>query len=355
MKKSPVSTFREMPIDIAKGLGIILVVAGHTIAAWDSGHESLHKFIYSFHMPVFLGISGLYVANAQPFRNFLVQKIERLIVPFLFWTLLYFSFELAKGSFRSFVGDTKSFSLFSTDAVSALVRVPLLANWDALSAANVFVDLWFLPTLFSLVILLRLLSPLTKQLHPAVMLCITVAFSYAVYYLSSSLGIRPLNFWGIDIAIFALPFVYLFQLRQIIYPRSTLLLPIMFGLVWYFALTTDVAVATLSVSNYLNFIISACAGVILILSLSKTLEQTQLGSIISRIGQRSYCIYVMSGLISYLAGMITKNVAPSAPDISNFLKCIMIIGSAYALYPILQSHRFSQRFALGEAKNSGRT
>ena len=71
-----------------------------------------------------------------------------------------------------------------------------------------------------------------------------------------------------------------FQLRQIIYPRSTLLLPIMFGLVWYFGLTADVAVATLSVSNYLNFIISACAGIILILALSKSLEQTQVGSIV---------------------------------------------------------------------------
>lgn len=36
-------------IDITKGIGIILVIIGHTI-----GNQYVNKVIYTFHMPLFL-------------------------------------------------------------------------------------------------------------------------------------------------------------------------------------------------------------------------------------------------------------------------------------------------------------
>ena len=38
-------------IDIARGIGIVLVVLGHCLSQLDG---SLRTFIYSFHMPLFL-------------------------------------------------------------------------------------------------------------------------------------------------------------------------------------------------------------------------------------------------------------------------------------------------------------
>lgn len=40
-------------VDVAKGIAILCVVAGHTFAAYDPGSLQ-NKFIYSFHMPSFL-------------------------------------------------------------------------------------------------------------------------------------------------------------------------------------------------------------------------------------------------------------------------------------------------------------
>ena len=40
-------------VDVAKGIAILCVVAGHTFAAYDPGSLQ-NKFIYSFHMPLFL-------------------------------------------------------------------------------------------------------------------------------------------------------------------------------------------------------------------------------------------------------------------------------------------------------------
>lgn len=47
---------RENWVDIAKGIGIILVVMGHANCP-----EIPHGIIYSFHMPLFFFLSGLFI------------------------------------------------------------------------------------------------------------------------------------------------------------------------------------------------------------------------------------------------------------------------------------------------------
>ncbi len=44
-------------IDIAKGIGIILVVTGHLLPV----AAGLHVLIYSFHMPLFFFLSGFFL------------------------------------------------------------------------------------------------------------------------------------------------------------------------------------------------------------------------------------------------------------------------------------------------------
>lgn len=52
-------------VDIAKGIGIVLVLIGHI-----SQNKNLHYFIYSFHMPLFFIISGyLYSEKEQYVRK----------------------------------------------------------------------------------------------------------------------------------------------------------------------------------------------------------------------------------------------------------------------------------------------
>ena len=53
-------------IDQLKGFAIFLVVTGHVLeyclVSTDSGYESVwHKLIYSFHMPLFAFLSGLFM------------------------------------------------------------------------------------------------------------------------------------------------------------------------------------------------------------------------------------------------------------------------------------------------------
>jgi len=51
-------------IDIAKGLGILVIVLAHNDLA--GYHPTLHKFIYAFHIPLFFFLSGMFFRPSAP-------------------------------------------------------------------------------------------------------------------------------------------------------------------------------------------------------------------------------------------------------------------------------------------------
>lgn len=69
-------------IDISKGLGIILVVLGHTSLSKIS--QISYDWIYSFHMPLFYLLSGLCFNNNKynNFRIYIKRRFKTLILPF---------------------------------------------------------------------------------------------------------------------------------------------------------------------------------------------------------------------------------------------------------------------------------
>ncbi len=59
-------THRRSDLDMAKGLGILAVLVGHTVSG------RLHSLLYSFHMPLFFLISG-YLLSSRTHRNTLMR------------------------------------------------------------------------------------------------------------------------------------------------------------------------------------------------------------------------------------------------------------------------------------------
>ena len=71
-------------LDLAKGIGIILVIAGHCIKL---SHWSC-QLIFAFHMPLFFFLSGFTFSTKDSFGTTVFKKSKTLIVPFLaFFTL----------------------------------------------------------------------------------------------------------------------------------------------------------------------------------------------------------------------------------------------------------------------------
>ncbi len=77
-------------IDALRGWGIFLVFLGHTTLI----NKDIDHYIFSFHMPLFFFVSGLFYKEAKEslgFRRFFFEKLNARMVPyFLFGFLTYF-------------------------------------------------------------------------------------------------------------------------------------------------------------------------------------------------------------------------------------------------------------------------
>lgn len=75
-------------IDLLRGIAISLMIIGHSIIVHPIDFtsvpwcQSLHNWIYSFHMELFFFISGA-VYHCEKYSVYLVKKIDRLIVPLI--------------------------------------------------------------------------------------------------------------------------------------------------------------------------------------------------------------------------------------------------------------------------------
>ncbi|MFT5848855.1 MAG: fucose 4-O-acetylase-like acetyltransferase [Psychroserpens sp.] len=124
-------------IDLFKGLLIILVILGHVLQG-NIDEAIWRKIIYSFHMPLFIGISGfLFNVNRVVDISYveLIKKyIFRVILPWTIAVLAYFSLTLIHND--------------SSDFLNGLIKAFI----------NPYYHLWFIPGFLSWVVLTWLLK-----------------------------------------------------------------------------------------------------------------------------------------------------------------------------------------------------
>ena len=134
-------------LDIAKGIGILLVVIGHCIpdastsegiSIW--GYKVLFNIIYSFHMPLFFFIAGFFlsresiVKKGQTKLDVVIARAKRLLVPYFFVGMCYAPLKIL-------------FSRFANKPYD-------LANlWKIVIGVNPDGELWFLYALVVIVVI----------------------------------------------------------------------------------------------------------------------------------------------------------------------------------------------------------
>ena len=74
-------------LDTAKGFGILLMIIGHTLYLQPNHCSKLNAVIYTFHMPMFLMITG-YFFKPLPLRESLSKYIRNLVNPCVLTLLL---------------------------------------------------------------------------------------------------------------------------------------------------------------------------------------------------------------------------------------------------------------------------
>ena len=128
---------RDRSIDIAKGIGIFLMVMGHT-----TSNKIALQWIYSFHMPLFFFLSGIFHSQGKDYKEFLEKKVKSLLVPYFFFSIILFLFFLIVSKNIGFsAGENLSvkenfIGIFLANDVTGLSQM----SWGG--------QLWFVPALF---------------------------------------------------------------------------------------------------------------------------------------------------------------------------------------------------------------
>lgn len=179
-------------VDTARGLGILLVMIGHSQAL----PGIFDKWIFAFHMPLFFFLSGFTFApkRAQPFGALLRSRARGLLVPFAFFWLASYAFWLGERRLKAedmLIGPLEPFNGLLMAAGSTLF----------LNEA-----LWFLPCLFVTTVLWHALLRAGDR----------IAWSLVVVL--GALGMLALGrfadwvVWNADIACVVAPFFALGEL-----------------------------------------------------------------------------------------------------------------------------------------------
>lgn len=99
-EKSIIQKSRIDWLDFAKGIGILCVVFGHTQIPYISEY-----LIRPFHVPLFFFLSGFcFAVKKYNFKEFLSKKIKSLLMPYIFFSLIWIVYETINETIVSISG-----------------------------------------------------------------------------------------------------------------------------------------------------------------------------------------------------------------------------------------------------------
>ena len=292
-------------IDIAKGIGIILVILSHT------DYPELMYYTSPFFVPIFFFCSG-YTSSRKniSLRNCYNRVAIRLLKPYLFFNILLL-FIFHDFSLRAIWGIIYSrYCLFPFGTTQDICRFMIIGNYP----------MWFLTCMVVAYLLYEILIYYSKYQY----------YLIAIYFLFSTLTtycpiLMP---WSLDTApIMAIIMFCATLIRkeqpQIFYsqkPHSFVILSMIFYFL-FIPLYNNINISVRMYGSYiLVYIIAALTGSIIIIYLSRLIQNTIIGMLIQRIGMHSLSIFCME--IPFI--LLGRNIA-------DFFICI---------YPQLQSPFF---------------
>ena len=274
---------RARYLDIAKGIGITLVVFGHL----SERYQFLRILVYSFHMPLFFIISGS-LNKDSPLRQCLKNGMQKLVLP----TYQILAFDLMLRILKS-VLEHSQFPSLAELVNGLLIHGGVL--WNA--------PVWFLMTLFACRLGKSLLSSLNNKIEVTFVIgCILVClFNINVKFPS----------WWLTNVIMSFPFFWLgTKIKKYIVNTSNetsktilIVLCLMWIIVAYLNGYTDINIQC-NGRSYLLFLFTGISGTLIVIELSKWIEKLKIANVLEIVGKNSLIVllthyYICRGLIPY--------------------------------------------------------
>lgn len=327
---------REAYLDIAKGIGIILVILGHI----DVGFAT--TWFYSFDLPVFFVVTGICFRYRDSFVSYLKSKARRCLIPYTVFGILIVLVESKTGY---------------------LYETGLKPNFVRLVKQERYSTLWFLATLFVASLMFYWIVRVCRQ-NAVLVLVVSVVLSAIFVYLDQN-HIRALP-WNVDTAFIVLAFIgagyFIKNFKGIIDNLIRLsggrkiIAVVAFLLVNLFAFAGNLIVSHTSLEmywnsygNYVFMLIAALSGTLFVLIVSSSIKYSPLETL-GRNSMIYFAIHqsvIMWPMTLFLRKIKMITYAPSVKNyISKVILFVAIIIICALLDKIIRSTKL--KFILGE-------
>jgi fucose 4-O-acetylase-like acetyltransferase len=193
---------RNKELDMAKGIGAMLVIFGHM----TTYPRMIRTAIYSFHMPLFFIVTGILI-TIKPiktdFITYVKHKVGTILLPAFFFELLMYIWNIIKymleHGFVSVAYAGKSF----------------LGIFLQIGYSDYTGSLWFLFTFFLACVLLYPIWKCERWVSKAVVGTLLIAVSYVIAYVCPELFLP----WHLEIVPCCMGYILLGHIAVVLYEK----------------------------------------------------------------------------------------------------------------------------------------
>lgn len=269
-------------LDLAKNIGILLVVVGHILRMYtDDGLikplcQSMPlslccNFIYSFHMPLFVFLSGLTYGHVEKnynlsFSNFMRKKALRLMLPYFVFGFFYVAPFMVLFGYR-------------LNAWDYLI--------DGIILGNDCRHLWYVWMLFNIFAIVFLVRKYSVKYN------LTNYASIILLFIISIIGSKC--FGEIKVFMIKASFTYLFYFTLGFSYTKYKKYTIAFLSTAFFAF-----ILPISLPSTINLMARACTGISIVYSLCIIYKKTMNCTWLTYISKNSFGIYLFHPIIIYM-------------------------------------------------------
>lgn len=315
---------RDRWVDYAKGIGILLMVYAHvarglvsaSIGLDDPTWRMIDSVIYTFHMPLFFFLSGLFFYGSLQKRGvqaLVLTKVDTILYPYIVWSLLQGTAEVLLSRYTNgSVGFAQVLNLLEPRA-----------------------QFWFLYALFQLMLLGALIY---RWLNPRQFLYVVLAFALVFLMQDQLPDFMHADYVYYSFVFFALG-VWFNTWKEHLLRHARLLLPPMLALFvagqWLFHVRLGM--------NYHDIgpglLALTMVSILCVVLLSAVLEKLEVGWLL-QIGASSLAIYLMHILIgSGIRVLLQKVLHVQAVELHLLLGVLFAVVIPVGLLALFRRYR----------------
>lgn len=314
------NTKRITWIDASKGIGIFLVMIGHSSLIGPSRSQ-----IYAFHMPLFFFLSGYLFSTRKfsTFKDFFISKAKSLLIPYLVFSIISI---ILYGYFRE-----------QPIELNRFLEIILISKRNSMYFNDA---LWFLPSLFLIEIIFYIIVRFLKNQFAIVFVTLLIGYlSCTIFNPLAGAHILP---WSLDQSLFFIVyfgFGYCMKTTGLLerdLKKSIVLCTLAIIYVWlvidprYYQKAWEIINLPSSMFIYFNHLIWASLAISFVIYISQFLS---ISPLINYIGKNSLNLMVLHLSLGFNLFAIYFREGLNIEDHPNILALFYTFGTIIILLP----------------------